>query len=322
MFDNSHFPKAKKYWYMGNFHDWSKPQIHPMSHALNYGTSVFEGIRAYKTPKGPAVFRLPEHLDRFFWSASVLRMTSPYSKDEITAAIISTLKENKLESAYIRPLLIHSYGNLGLVPKHSPVELIIGAWEWGAYLGENSRKGVQVYIIPWKRIHHSQFDMKAKLGGLYVLSTLAGNLAREQGYDEAVYLNLEGKIAEGPGENIFIIKNEVLKTNDTSDSILEGITRTSILEIAKDLGIKTLVGSISKEEFIEADEAFFTGTAVEIAPIIRVADNSNPKNQKTEYSIGSGQVGEITKLIIKTYKDAVEGKNNAYEKWLTYVHER
>jgi branched-chain amino acid aminotransferase len=299
MFDNSHFPKAKKYWYMGSFHDWSKPQIHPMSHALNYGTSVFEGIRAYKTLDGPAVFRLPEHLDRFFWSASVLRMTPPYSKDEITAAIIGTLKENKLESAYIRPLLIHSYGNLGLVPKHSPVELIIGAW-----------------------VHHSQFDMKAKLGGLYVLSTLAGNLAREQGYDEAVYLNLEGKIAEGPGENIFIIKNKVLKTNDTSDSILEGITRTSVLEIAKGLGIKTLVGSISKEEFIYADEAFFTGTAVEIAPIIRIADNSNSKKQKREYSIGSGQAGEITKLIIKAYRDAVEGKNNAYEKWLTYVHER
>jgi branched-chain amino acid aminotransferase len=291
-----------------------------MSHALHYGTSVFEGIRAYNTSEGPAIFRLPDHIERFFWSAEVLRMTPPYSKEEITAAIIKTMRENNLEAAYIRPLLIHSYGNLGLVPKHSPAELIIGAWEWGAYLGENSRKGVRVYIIPWKRIHHSQFDMKAKLGGLYVLSTIAGNTAREQGYEEAVYLNLEGYIAEGPGENIFTVKNQVLRTNDTSDSILEGITRTSVLEMAGDLGIKTSVGPISKEEFIEADEAFFTGTAVEIAPIIRAADNSNPKDKKTEYSIGTGKVGEITKLIMSSYKDAVEGRNNTYKKWLTPVY--
>lgn len=321
MFENTHFPKAKKYWHMGKLHQWEETTVHPMCHALHYGSSVFEGIRAYKTAKGPAVFRLPEHNDRFYHSASVLDMKVPYTKEEISDAIILLMKENNLDSAYIRPLLFYSYGNLGLVPKASPAELMVAAWEWGAYLGEAAEKGASANIIPWRRIHHSQFDQKAKLGGLYCLSTIGGVLARNKGYDEAIYLNLEGNVAEGPGENIFIIKAGVLVTNDISESILEGITRTTILEIARDKGWETRVGPITKEDLLGADEAFFCGTAVEVTPIIRVADDSDPSISGRQYTIGTGKTGEMTQKIRKLYMEIVRGKHEAYGDWLTYVYD-
>lgn len=321
MFDNTYFPRAEKYWHQGKLYEWSHPNVHSMSHALHYGTSVFEGIRAYKTKKGPAVFRLPEHTDRLLHSAKTLSMDVPFSKEEINDAIKLLIRENKLESAYIRPLLYYSYGNLGLLPKFSPVELVIGAWEWGAYLGDKTETGVQVYVVPWKRVHRSQLEMTAKLGGVYVQSAICGMEARSLGHDEAVFLNLEGNIAEGPGENIFIIKDGVLITNDKTESILEGITRESILEMAKSLGIETRIEIITKEDFFKADEAFFCGTAVEIAPIVRIADGSNPQEQKKEYSLGSGRAGEITLRVEKAYRDIVSGKMKEYEKWLTYVYD-
>jgi branched-chain amino acid aminotransferase len=319
MFHSAAFPKAEKYWQMGELLDWQTRTVHPLSHALHYGTSVFEGIRAYPTANGPAIFRLPEHLDRFFHSASALSMDIPYSKAEITEAIKLVIRENQLDSAYIRPLLYYAYGNLGLLPKTSPVELVIASWEWGAYLGEAAKQGVSVYILPNRRIHHSQFDMKAKLGGVYVLSTLGGQTARSKGFDEAVYLNIEGNIAEGPGENIFIVKNGVLKTNDMNESILEGITRTSILQFAKDVDIETSVGPITKEEFFRADEAFFSGTAVEIAPILKAMDGSNGESSEKEYTIGSGQRGKITERIQTTYHRIVRGEIADYRNWLTQV---
>ncbi|TEU06634.1 MAG: branched-chain amino acid transaminase [Candidatus Aminicenantes bacterium] len=321
MFDNSQFPKAKKYWLQGKTYEWSHPNVHSMSHALHYGTSVFEGIRAYSTRNGPAVFRLPDHIARFIHSAEILSMKVPYSKEEIIEAIKLVMKENKLDSAYIRPLMYYSYGNLGLVPKFSAVELVIGAWEWGAYLGAKTETGVQVFIVPWKRVHRSQLEMTAKLGGVYVQSAICGMQARSLGYDEAVLLNLEGNIAEGPGENIFIIKDGVLITNDKTESILEGITRASLLEIAKSFEIETRTGVITKEDLFQADEAFFCGTAVEIAPIVGVTDGSNPQEEKKKYVIGSGQVGELSLRIANAYKDAVCGKLKEYEKWLTYVND-
>ena len=319
MFHDAPFPKAKKFWQMGKIKAWPTLTVHPLTHALHYGTSVFEGIRAYPTSNGPAIFRLPEHLDRFLHSASVLKMDIPYSKEEITEAIKLVIKENELDSAYIRPLLFYSYGNLGLLPKTSPVELIIAAWKWEAYLGDRSGQGVSVFILPNRRIHHSQFDMKAKLGGVYVLSTLGGQLARKRGFDEAVYLNMEGNIAEGPGENIFIVKDGRLKTNDIHESILEGITRTSILQFAKDLGIESTVGPITKEEFLRADEAFFSGTAVEIAPIVKTTDGSNGQSLEKEYTIGSGELGEVTRQIQRTYNRIVRGEIEDYRNWLTHV---
>ena len=321
MLDTSHFPNAKKYWHMGNFYDITQAILHPLTHALHYGNSVFEGIRAYSTPDGPAIFRLPEHIDRFYHSASVLKMKVPYTKEETASVIKAVMKENRHESAYIRPLLFYSFGNLGLVPKFSPVELLVATWEWGAYLGEKAATGVHVYILPYKRIHHSQFDMRAKLGGAYVQSTICGMIAREKGFDEAVFLNLEGNVAEGPGENIFLVKNGALKTNDRSESILEGITRTSIKEIAEDMGIKTDVSPITKNEFFEADEAFFCGTAVEVTPIIRITDDSDSGANMQEYRIGSGEAGEITKRIRNRYLDVVRGKIEKYHKWLTFIRD-
>jgi branched-chain amino acid aminotransferase len=319
MFPTTHFSKAKKYWYMGKLYDWSEAIMHPMIHALHYGTCTFEGIRAYPTDKGTAVFRLKEHIDRFWHSAEVVKMKVPYSKEDIIEACKLTVRENELDSAYIRPLLFYSYGNLGLVPKFCPVELLIGAWEWGAYLGEKAEEGVETCIVPSRRIHISQLDLSAKLGGVYVQSTINGIEARERGYDEAIFLNLEGRIAEGPGENIFVIKDGVFQTNDRSESILEGITRTSLMEIAANLGYKTKVAPILKEELFKADEAFFCGTAAEITPIAKVADFSeNPKDGPV-YTIGNGRPGQITTGITRVFREVVRGKHPQYEKWLTYV---
>lgn len=320
MYANTHFPKAGKYWLDGEFVNWSEGRGHPMMHALHYGTSVFEGIRAYSTAKGPAVFRLPEHIDRFLLSASVAKMAVPYSKDQIIDAIKLTVRENRLDSCYIRPLLYYAYGNLGLVPKACPIELVIGAWEWGAYLGEKAGLGTSVYISPWRRVHHSQLNMAAKLGGIYVQSTINGLEARNQGCDEAVFLNLEGRIAEGPGENIFIVKDGVLRTNDRTESVLQGITRTSILEIAQDLGHKTAVGPMTKEDFFGADEAFFTGTAVEVIPIVRALDGSTPGHPPVDHTIGGGKTGPVTVKMTDAYRAAVTGRTPRYEKWLTFIN--
>jgi branched-chain amino acid aminotransferase len=295
MFHDIPFPKAKKFWQAGKFLDWPTLTVHAMSHALHYGTSVFEGIRVYTTTNGPAIFRLPEHLDRFFHSASVLSMDIPYTKEEIAEAIKLVIEENQLDSAYIRPILYYAYGNLGLLPKISPVELVIAAWDWGVYLGEVANKGLSVYILESRRIHNCQVDMKAKLGGVYVLSTLGGQQARSRGFDEAVYLNMEGNIAEGPGENIFIVKNGILKTNDVKESILEGITRTSILQFAQNLGIEAQVGSIT-------------------------TDGSSGRASEREYTIGSGEQGEFTDKIQQTFHRIVRGELEDYSTWLTNIY--
>ena len=319
MFLNTHFPNAKKYWYEGKFYDWSEAGFHPMMHALHYGTSVFEGIRAYRTAKGPAVFRLPEHNDRFLVSAAAAKMKCPYTKDQIAAAITSTVRENGLDSCYIRPLLFYSYGNLGLVPKACPVELAVSAWEWGAYLGENAARGVNAFIVPQRRVHHTQFNMAAKLGGVYVQSTICGLEAREEGFDEAIFLNMEGRIAEGPGQNVIIVKGGTLSTNGRSESVLEGITRTSLLEIGRDLGYKTVIAPITKEDFFGADEAFYCGTAVEVIPIVTVTDGSDPAAPRVKHTIGTGKPGPVALGMIKAFNDAVSGREPRYEKWLTYI---
>jgi branched-chain amino acid aminotransferase len=322
MFEPTYFPKAKKFWQMGKIVDWSEATIHAMTHALHYGNAVFEGIRAYDTDKGPAIFRLPEHMERFEFSSRLLNMDLPYTTEETEDIIKLVMKENKLSSAYIRPLLFYSYGNLGLVPKASPVELMVSAWEWGAYLGEKAETGVSIYILPWRRIHHSQVNMTAKLGGLYVLSTMGGIEARRQGYDEALYLNLEGNVAEGPGENIFVVKDGGIKTNDRSESILQGITRGSILKIAEDNGIPTEVGPITREELFSADEAFFSGTAVELTPIAQVTDDSHPDERPAStYTIGKGKKGPVTERLRTLFYETVQGKRPEYLSWLTYVYD-
>lgn len=321
MFATTHFSQAKKYWYMGKFFDWNEPTLHPATHALHYGTSVFEGIRAYPTPRGPAVFRLNEHIDRLFFSAVTAGMTPPFTKEETIRFIKETIIENNLNSCYIRPLLFYSYGNLGLLPKASPVELIILTWEWGAYLGDSVERGAHVFIVPWRRFHHTQLHMGAKLGGMYIQSAISGLEAKKHGTDEAVFLNIEGRVAEGAGENIFTVKGQAIRTNSGSESVLEGITRTSLIEIARDLGFRVEVGPITKEGLITADEAFFTGTAVEVTAIVKVTDGSIPGQKLEPVSIGTGKPGPVTSKLFKAYKEIVSGENPKYEKWLTYVKE-
>jgi branched-chain amino acid aminotransferase len=324
MFDTKYFSGAKKFWYMGKLYDWQSVNVHVMSHALHYGSSVFEGIRAYQTARGPAIFRLKEHIDRFFLSASTLNMNVPYSKDEIIDAIKLVMWENKLEAAYIRPNLFFGYGNLGLIPKVCPVELVVGCWSWGAYLGDESLEiGVHALLLNRRRIHPSQMDMRAKIGGMYAQSNIAGGYARSLGFEEGIFLNLEGRIAEGPGENILVVKNKRIKTNDESESILPGLTRTTILELAKNLGYATEIGPITIQELLAADEAFFTGTAAEVTPICQVTDGSikdQPPADWKKHSIGSGKPGSITRQLSQKYAEVVRGKDPAYEKWLSYVY--
>lgn len=325
MIDTSYFPGAKKFWHMGKMYDWDSLTVHVMSHAMHYGSSVFEGIRAYDTERGPAVFRLREHIDRFFHSAQTVNMKVPYSKEEIIATVRLVMRENRIRSAYIRPLLYFGYGNLGLVPKACPVNLTIGCWSWGAYLGEEVlKRGAHVMLLPVRRFHPSQIDVRAKLGGLYVQSNIAGSLARKNGFDEGLFLNLEGRVAEGPGENVFVVKNKRVKTNGTEESILEGITRTTVLKLAEDRGYATKVGPISLEEFLEADEAFFTGTAAEVTPITRFTDgrdSSLPREKWFSKPIGEGKPGPITLELAKMYQEVVRGKQPQYESWLTYVYD-
>ena len=325
MFDTRFFPGARKYWHNGKLYDWNTSPVHVMSHALHYGSSVFEGIRAYNTERGPAIFRLSEHLDRFFHSAKTLNMEVPFTKAEIVEAIKTVLRENRLRNAYIRPNLFFAYGNLGLVPKASPVELSIGCWNWGAYLGEEGKQlGVHVLLLPWKRWHISQIDLRAKLGGLYVQSNIGATYARRLGFDEGVFLNMEGRIAEGPGENIILVKDGTLHTNDYQESILEGITRSTILELARDMGIEVRVAPITVTDFFTADEAFFTGTAAEVTPIARVTDGRDtsvePKKWP-EYAIGDGRPGPITRRLARRYTEVVHGRLPRYEHWLTYVYD-
>jgi branched-chain amino acid aminotransferase len=325
MFDTTHFPGAKKYWHMGEIYDWDTKLVHVMSHVLHYGSSVFEGIRAYETERGPAVFRLKEHIDRFFVSANVINMKVPYTKEEIIDAIKKTMRVNKLRAAYIRPNLFFGYGNLGLTPKACPVQLTIGCWEWGAYLGaEGIIRGVHTLLLPVKRFHHTQIDASVKLGGLYVQSNIYATYARRHGYDEAVFLNLEERVSEGAGENIVIVKDGVLRTNDKTESVLEGITRTTILKLGEDLGYKTEIAPIRVEDFLNADEAFFTGTAAEVTPITKVTDSRDPSSAKEDwetYNIGKGKPGKITLRLANLYGEVVRGKQAKYDHWLTYVYD-
>jgi branched-chain amino acid aminotransferase len=319
LLDNTNFPQASKYWYMGKFHDWTAVLLHPMTHALHYGSAVFEGIRAYETDKGPAVFRLDEHMDRLFHSAAVLNIKIPFDRMIIIEAIKENIKVNKQSNAYIRPLIFCSYGTSSLDSTQCPIEMLIASWEKGAHF--KSESGVSAFVLPVYRIHLSQIDMSAKLGGIYVQSVICSFEAKKNNCEEGIFLNLEGNIAEGAGENIFICQNGVVKTNDRSESILEGITRTSLLELAADLGYKTIVGPITKEELIHADEAFFTGTAVEVTPIVRIVDGTVQDTQDNKHVISKGKPGAITTHLANTYKDMVRGRIDKYNKWLTYVYE-
>jgi len=300
---------AKYIWKNGNLINWEDATTHVLTHALHYGTAVFEGIRAYSTDNGPAIFRAKEHFERLIDSAKIYTMKSPYTVAEMTTATQELIKENQLASCYIRPLWYYGYGEMGLNPGKNKVDTIIAAWEWGSYLGEEGlKKGIRVKVSSWNRIDGRILPTLAKTSANYANSALAKMEALSCGYDEALLLNLNGTVSEGPGENIFVIKNGEIFTPPATDNALLGITANSAIQIAKDLGFNVTTKSISRDELFVADELFFTGTAAEITPIREIDTRI----------IGSGERGPITEKIQSTFFKAVKGELPQYRNWLTY----
>ena len=296
-------------WMDGELVPWREAQVHVLTHSLHYGMGVFEGVRAYKTDEGTAIFRLQEHTDRLFGSAHIMMMPVPFDKETINTAQMTAVRENRLESAYIRPLFFYGAEGMGLRADNLKVHAVVAAWEWGSYLGaDNMEKGIRIKTSSYTR-HHVNITMcKAKATGNYVNSMLALNEALQSGYDEAMLLDDHGFVAEGSGENIFIVRDDVLYTPDTS-SALEGITRDTLMELARDLGLTVVEKRISRDEVYLADEAFFTGTAAEVTPI-REVDNR---------AIGSGSRGPVTEQLQSLYFDVVHGRVEQYKDWLTVV---
>ena len=297
-------------WYDGKLVDWRSATTHVLTHTLHYGMGVFEGVRAYKTDKGAAIFRLQEHTDRLFNSAHILQMKMPFSKQEISDAMCASVRENNLESAYIRPMAFYGAEAMGIAAKTLSTHVICAAWSWGAYMGDEAlTKGIRVKTSSFSR-HHVNITMcKAKANGNYMNSILAHQEAAQDGYDEALLLDVDGFVAEGSGENVFIIRKGKLYTPDLT-SALEGITRDTIVQLAGELGIEVIEKRITRDEVYTADEAFFTGTAAEVTPI-RELDNR---------AIGTGTRGPITEKLQALYFDVVKGKSAKHADWLTLVY--
>ena len=298
-----------KIWFNGQLIEWRDAKTHVLTHTLHYGMGVFEGVRAYETAEGPAIFRLQEHTKRLFNSAKILGMKLPYTQDEINQAHIDVVKANNLHSCYFRPMAYYGAAKLGVAPQADDVQVILAAWPWGAYLGEEGMKrGIRVRVSSFTRHHPNIHMIKAKANGNYLNSILANTEATRDGYDEAILLDAQGYVAEGSGENIFVVNEGRLYT-PAVDVELDGITRKSVIAIAEEMGLPVIEKRINRDELYAADEVFFTGTAAEVTPI-REIDNRE---------IGIGERGPITTEIQQRYFDIVEGKNPAYRHWLTYV---
>lgn len=299
-----------KIWFDGQLVDWRDAKVHVLTHTLHYGAGVFEGVRAYEGAQGTTVFRLQEHTQRLFNSAKILRLNVPYSPEQISQAHLEVLRANGLKSAYLRPLIWVGSEKLGVSPKGNTIHAIVAAWNWGAYLGEDGlARGIRVKTSSYSR-HHVNITMtQAKAVSNYTNSILANMEAADDGYDEALLLDASGFVSEGSGENIFIVKDGVIYTPDLSAGALNGITRNTILHIAKDLGLEVVQKRITRDEVYIADEAFFTGTAAEVTPI----------RELDRLSIGNGARGPITEKIQLAFFDIVNGRNPAYAHWLTPI---
>ena len=294
-------------WFDGKMVPWQDAKVHVLTHALHYGDSVFEGIRAYDCgDKGSSVFRLKEHSQRLVNSAKILRMNIPYTAEQIYDATIETLRANKLKAAYVRPLVFVGYGEMGVNPGHNPVNMIIAAWPWGAYLGaEALEKGIRIRTSSFTRFQPNTLMSKAKAAGNYVNSILAKIEAVEDGYDEAVMLDPQGLVSEATGENIFVVRDGKIKTPQLTNT-LGGITRASIIELARDLGYQVEEYPLSRDEIYIADEAFYCGTAAEITPI----------REMDHRTIGAGHAGPVTKHLQQEFFKVVRGENPKYQNWL------
>ncbi len=301
--------KTEKIWMDGRLVDWDDAKIHVLTHTLHYGSGVFEGVRAYPTSRGPAVFRLTDHMRRLHDSAALLLMDLPYSVEELVEATKETVRANGVDSCYIRPIAFLGYGEMGLNPLPCTVQVSIAVWPWGTYLGDEGLKhGVRMKISTWRRMDPNINPVAAKGTGIYINSSLAKVEALHGGYDEAVLLNTGGTVAEATGENIFVVKNGILTTPPLSSGALEGITRDSVMTIARDLGYEVREQPMLRTDLYLADEAFLCGTAAEVVPIRSVDDRE------------IGEPGEITRKIQETYFAAVHGEVEKYADWLEYAH--
>ncbi|NUE01683.1 branched-chain amino acid transaminase [Halorubraceae archaeon YAN] len=298
-------------WQNGEFVDWEDATTHVLTHGLHYGTGVFEGARAYDTEEGTAIFRWEEHLDRLYASGKPYEMEIPFTKEELSEATLELLRRQDLKSAYIRPIAYYGYDSLGVSPRDCPTDVAIACWPWGAYLGEEAlENGIKVMVSSWRKHSSSQIPTNAKTTGLYVNSLLAGEEARRNGCAEAIVLNKEGNVAEGPGENIFLVRDGEIFTPGLSQSILDGITRDTVITLAREMGYTVHDQAvISRGELHTADELFFTGSAAEVTPI-RQVDN---------VEIGSGSRGPVTEDLQTAFFDLVERRTDDHDEWFTYV---
>ena len=298
-----------KIWMDGDLLEWSDAKIHVLTHTLHYGTGVFEGVRAYETSSGPAIFRLNDHTKRLFNSADLIGMSIPYSPQELNDAQANIVRENKLTNAYIRPMCFYGSEGMGLRADNLKVHVCIAAWDWGSYLGDDKiTNGIKVKVTDFPKRCEKSMLHKAKASGNYLYSMLALKDALNSGFDEALILDVDNNVNEGSGENFFMVKDDILYT-PRDHTVLNGITRQTIIDISKDLDLEVLEKDISVDDVKVADEAFFTGTAAEVTPVVQV-DQSK---------IGDGMTGKITRKVQKEYFDLIRGKNTKYDHWLTRV---
>jgi branched-chain amino acid aminotransferase len=297
-------------WMNGDFVAWEDAKVHVLTHGLHYGTGVFDSMRCYETELGPAVFRNAEHIDRLLRSAELYYMPVPYSAEELRAATRELVARNGLRSCYIRPIVNRGYGQMGLNPLEAPVDVTIACWEWGAYLGEEGmRDGIRAKVSSWRRISPDSLIPHAKASGQYLNSVLAKVESLKAGYDEAILLDDHGHVCEGTGENVYIVRDGEIATPGQHNSILDGITRRSVMQIAQDLGYTVVERNIARAEMYLAEEMFLSGTAAELVPVREVDD----------HVIGTGQPGEITRVLQAAFDDAIHGRSERYREWLDVV---
>ena len=300
--------QAEFIWMNGELVRWEDAKVHVLTHALHYGSGVFEGIRAYETERGTAVFRHQDHLDRLRRSAELYYMELPYTLEKLREATHELIRVNKLRSCYIRPVVFRGYGEMGLFPLNTPVEVFIAVWPWGAYLGEEGQKhGIRCKVSSWRRMSDASFIPEAKACGQYLNSILAKVETAKAGYDEAILLDQHGNVSEGSGENVFVVRDGHISTPSSASCILDGITARSVVQIAADLGFAVEQRDVSRGELYQADEVFLTGTAAEIVPVREIDDHV------------VGPPGELTQAIQTRFFDAIKGKRDEYLEWLDFV---
>jgi len=298
-----------KIWMDGSLVDWADAKVHVLTHSLHYGLAAFEGLRCYKGKSGSAIFKLQEHVDRLFDSAHIGMMTIPYEKKQVAEAIVETVRSNKLDACYIRPLVYVGYGAMCVYPGDNPIKLAIAAWKWGSYLGDDAlANGMRACVSSFTRHHVNVSMTRGKISGYYVNSILAKREAKANGYDEAILLDPEGYVSEGTGENIFIVRKGRLKTTPLT-SILEGITRNAVIELAREQGLVVLEERFTRDEMYIANEVFVTGTAAELTPVREI----------DKRSIGTGKPGPVTAALQKRFFSIVRGEDPSHESWLTRV---